>query len=389
MTAWARHAIPLPPPMAARSQQHLRSVPSPFRSPMNRTCLLPLLTCAALIARAPAQEEPTKAKEPAATPQKLEWPRDRDRVICRVAGTDYTLIQLLEHIQERHEPRMLALMELPTGAAYLQHPRMASWVRQFADVIALEGEAKSRGLSYEDVEATLGNALKKGFELHLEGYVDRRARSGSPVELTQERINLLLADYQRDFGLECEVRGWLDALVPAVSVEETQRLRAFYDEHPQWFGGVVTISQIMVEHRDPRTLELLTGDARRAAYAKLADIEARIAPDGSNFEEVARLLSDDERTARNGGQMAGIERFDDRLPAVLCRTAWQLRDGQVSTPVESAFGIHIVKRISYKHRYYVVFTDAIRGEVADTMRRAEQENMLFGARERSGVRLLY
>lgn len=348
------------------------------------------LTCAALAAAVvPAQDETAAPQERAAITQKLSWPGDRDRPVCRVGGTEYTLLDLLQHIADRHEPRMLALMELPTGAAYLQHPRMASWVRQFADVIALESEARSRGIGYQDVEDTLGNALKKGFEQHLEGYVERRARSGSPVELTQERINLLLADYQRDFGLECEVRGWLDALVPAVSTEETQRLRDFYDDHPQWFGGVVTISQIMVEHRDPQTLELLTGDARREAYSKLADIEARIAPDGSNFEEVARLLSDDERTARNGGRMSGIARFDDRLPAVLCRTAWRLRDGQVSPPVESAFGIHILKRVSYKHRYYVVFSEAIHGEVADTLRRSEQEDMLFGARERRGVQLLY
>jgi hypothetical protein len=356
---------------------------------MTRYSFLLLSTCAALAGSVPAQEAEATPRPDGAKSQKLAWPRDRERVICRVDGTEHTLLDLLEHIQERHEPRMLALMDLPTGEAYLQHPRMASWVRQYADVVALESEAKSRGLGYEDAEEALGTALRKGFEVHLEGYVERRARSGSPVELTQERINLLLADYQRDFGLECEVRGWLDALVPAVSTEETQRLRTFYDEHPQWFGGVVTISQIMVEHRDPRTLELLTGDARRAAYAKLADIEARLAPDGSNFEEVARLLSDDERTARSGGRMSGIERFDDRLPAALCRTAWRLRDGQVSAPVESAFGIHIIKRISYKHRYYVVFTDAIRGEVADTMRRSEQENMLFGARERHGVQLLY
>ncbi len=354
---------------------------------MNMRPLLALLTCTTLTVAVPAQDQ--EAKTPNEASPKLAWPRDQDRAVCRVDGEEHTLLDLFEHTQKRHEPRMLALMELPTGAAYLQHPRMASWVRQYADVLALESEARGRGLGYKDVEETLGNALKKGFEVHLEGYVERRARGGSPVELTQERINLLLADYQRDYGLECEVRGWLDALVPAISIEETQRLRTFYDEHPQWFGGVVTISQIMVEHRDPQTLELLTGAARRKAYAKLADIEARLAPDGSNFEEVARLLSDDERTARSGGRMSGIERFDDRLPAALCRTAWRLRDGQVSAPVESAFGIHIIKRISYKHRYYVVFTDAIRGEVADTMRRSEQENMLFGARERHGVQLLY
>jgi parvulin-like peptidyl-prolyl isomerase len=373
---------------------------------MPTTRTLPLLALLGLVlpvgsgalAQTPANPPPAATGEAAPgdsraaqdpSPQKLAWPRDRDRVVCRVGGRDRTLLDLLEHLEDRHFPGMVALMDAPTGAAYLEHPLLASWVRQYADVLALETIAKQRGRSFASEQEALGNALKKGFEQFLDGYVASRERRGSPVELTQARIDLLLADYQRDHGLECEVRGWLDALVPEVSVEETQRLRDFYNDFAQWFGGIVTISQILVEHRDPRTLELKTGAARERAYAKLADIEARLAPDGSNFEELARLHSDDARTARIGGRMQGIERFDERLPAVICRTAWQLRDGEISKPVESAFGIHLIKRISYRHRYYVIFNDAIKQEIADTIRRSGQEDLLFRARDELRVELRY
>jgi hypothetical protein len=111
---------------------------------MTRYSFLLLSTCAALAGSVPAQEAEATPRPDGAKSQKLAWPRDRERVICRVDGTEHTLLDLLEHIQERHEPRMLALMDLPTGEAYLQHPRMASWVRQYADVVALESEPKRR-----------------------------------------------------------------------------------------------------------------------------------------------------------------------------------------------------------------------------------------------------
>ena len=87
--------------------------------------------------------------------------------------------------------------------------------------------------------------------------------------------------------------------------------------------------------------------------------------------------------------MSGIQRFDPRLPASVCRVAWQLRDGEISEPFESPYGIHIVKRVGYRHLYYVLFTDRIKPEIAATMRRAAQEDMLFSARERQSVVLRY
>lgn len=324
-----------------------------------------------------------------ARPQKLAWPRDRDRVICRVGGEDHTLADLIAHLDARHYPGMSKLIETPSGAGYFGHPLMAGWVRQYADVVALETVAKSRGIDYSEAKVQLGDSLRKAFEVHLGHYVERREREGNPVELTQDRVDLLLARFQREHGLGVEVQGWLDVLVPSVPVDATGQLRTFYEDHPQWFGGAVDIAQILVQHRDPQTLELKTGEAREEAYRRLADVRARLKPDGSNFEAVARLLSEDGRTAGDGGLMTGIRRFDDRLPAAICRTAWQLEDGEVSEPFESPFGIHIVKRLGYEHLYYVIFHDDLRAQISDTMRRSGQENELFGAREKYGVELLY
>lgn len=356
-----------------------------------------LLAAALLFGQILAQDPAaTTDSAPAASPAaqdaataKLQWPRDRERVVCRVGGVDHTLEALLAHIAERHYPGMLALVDGPTGKGYFEHPVMASWVRQYADVVALEAVALRRGITYADAREELGNALRRAFEAHLEDYSARREREGRPIELTQERVDLLLTDFQRDHGLGVEVQGWLNVLVPAIPLDQTQRIRDFYADHPTWFGGVVTVAQILVQHRDPVTLELKTGAAREAAFARLADVRRRLKPDGSNFEEVARLLSEDRRTAREGGRLSGIERFDERLPAAICRAAWSLKDGEVSEPFESPFGIHLVKRVEYKHLYYVIFNDRIAAEVADTMQRAAQEDLLFETRANAPIVLRY
>ncbi len=348
----------------------------------------------------PAQERSTDGPHPAdgkapaelplaQRPQKMAWPRDRERPVCKVGGREYTLEDLLRHIDERHYPGMLKLIETPTGRAYFDHPLMAEWVREFADAIALENEANLQGVDFESAKGALSDALKSAFESYLADYQKARAARGDQTELTQQRIDILLTDFQRDHGLETEVRGWLDALVPAVDPADTQAVRDYYEAHAPYFGGVVTVSEILIQDRDPRTLELLTGEAREAAFKKLADVRARLEPDGSNFEEVARLLSDERRTANDGGRLSGIQRFDSRLPAALCRTAWGLKDGEVSEPFESPYGIHIVKRIGYRQLYYVIFTDRILKEIAATMRKDGQEELLFGARKRQGVVLYY
>jgi len=323
-------------------------------------------------------------------PQKLAWPRDRDRPICIVAEKDLTLEDLLRHIETRHRPGFREFIATRAGQLRLGHPTMATWVRQFADITCLELEAKSRGIDMKQAAAILADELKHGFEGWLQGYVKERERSGHPIELTQNRIDALLSDFQNRAGMRTELDGWLNTLVPPIGIENEKMLLDFYATYATVFGGRVTISHILIQHRDPRTLELLTGEARQDALEKLASVRARLEPDGSNFEEVATLMSEDRRTAHNGGVLKAIKRFDPRLPAAICRAAWNLVDGKFTGPVETPYGLEFIKRLYLKHDYYVVNPNAeFKTTIAATKRRLEQENLVFQLRKKYGVRLLY
>jgi hypothetical protein len=340
---------------------------------------------AVLAPLAVAQEEaPSRPSSPYI---QLQYPRDKERAIAVVNGGEITLEDLARHIEERHRPGFRQFLATANGNEYFRGPVMATWVRQYADIVALHSEARSRNLDLQQAEVLLAESLKISFEEWLQLYVQQRNQEGNPVTLTQERTNSLLTFYQNNFGLESEFAGWLNFLVQDDATN--REVRDFYSDHAKMFGGRINMAHILINTRDPLTGILLEGEAAKRANKKVADARSRLRDDGSNFEEVVRLLSDDRMTAKRGGAFHNVTRFDTRLPAILCRTAWQLRDGDVSEPVQTRFGTHIVKRISFQMNTFVLFTEQIVPRVRATMRQYRQEELLFDLRKRRRVELLY
>ena len=75
---------------------------------------------------------------------------------------------------------------------------------------------------------------------------------------------------------------------------------------------------------------------------------------------------------------------DDRLPATLCRAAWSLKDGQHTTDVvETQYGYHFIRRLSFHQPIFILFTDDAIPSIRIVMRRAMQERLLLGAREKA------
>ena len=334
-----------------------------------------------------AVAQPEAESRPSPSFIQLEYPRDKERAIAKVNGGEITLEDLARHIEERHFPGFRQFLATNNGNEYFQGPVMATWVRQYADIVALRSEARSRNLDLGQAEVVLAASLKTGFEDWLQEFAEQRDREGNPLPLTQDRVNRLLARYQRDNGLETELKGWLDFLVRDDAT--IREVRDYYSDHARIFGGRINLAHILISTRHPRTLILLQGEAAERADEKLADAQLRLRDDGSNFEEVVRLLSDDRITAKRGGAFHNVTRFDTRLSAILCRTAWNLRDGDVSEPVQTRFGTHIVKRISFQMNTFTLFTEQIVPKVRATMRQHRQEDLLFDLRKRRRVELLY
>lgn len=348
---------------------------------------LPLAAQDPAPAPVPAAPEaaPAKAEEPGFILRR--YPRDKDVPVAVVADRPITLGELVLHIEERHHPGFeQALRVRPEIQRMLQSDLLAPWVRHYADLVALKHLTREAGIDKDKLEQKQSAQLKAMFESWLGVYTERRKAVGQSTELSQQLVNRLLADFQLRSGITAELQGFLDLLEPD---EYTRgQLQDFFQAYPRYFGGTVSLAHILIHNRDPGTGILLNEAGMAKAAALLADVRARLRPDGSNFDEVARLCSADSKTAAEGGYIGNVHRFDDRLPAPLCRAAWNMRDGEVSDVVESPYGWHILKRIDYDQRVYFLFTEDAMPVIRTITQRSRQEDLLFRARELAKVKLL-
>lgn len=378
---------------------------TPFRSSPIRVALLhALLATTTLATAASGQHEPvptpapnteptTSTPQQPATPGKpaephflvRRYPQDRDAVIALVGDRTLTLGDLVDHLDAKHHPGFrTALEQRPEVQRMLQSDLIAPWVRQFADIEALRQSTNTK-VDDEQLVAAQSAALKSAFQSWLDAYTADRRAAGRPTELSQRLVNSLLADFQLRSGLAAELQGWLDHLEPDDYTRA--QMQTFFTENARAFGGRVNIAHLLIQHRDAGTGILLREEGVARATAKLADIRARLQADGSNFEEVARLYSEDGKTASQGGKLFGVHRFDDRLPGALCRAAWSLQDGEVSDVVESQYGWHLIKRIDFDQQVFILFTEDAIPTIRSVMHRARQEARLYGARSKAKVDL--
>ncbi|MGD2069026.1 MAG: peptidylprolyl isomerase [Gemmatimonadota bacterium] len=125
------------------------------------------------------------------------------------------------------------------------------------------------------------------------------------------------------------------ASTPAVAVTE-EEMRDFYEarrttlqERPE----LLTLQQVFVE-------PTASDSAWAAAEAEADSLRALLA-EGADFAEMAKENSDDPASATEGGDMGWFRR------GVMVRefeqAAFNLRDGQISQPVRTRFGYHLIK----------------------------------------------
>jgi parvulin-like peptidyl-prolyl isomerase len=101
-------------------------------------------------------------------------------------------------------------------------------------------------------------------------------------------------------------------------------------------GSIVQARQIVFAWPDGAT-PAQKDSVRRA----LVDLRGRITEKGEDFAEAAKVQSQDPATAPRGGAMGLVTR--GQLVAPLEQAVFSLRVGEVSQPIESPYGLHLVK----------------------------------------------
>jgi peptidyl-prolyl cis-trans isomerase D len=128
-----------------------------------------------------------------------------------------------------------------------------------------------------------------------------------------------------------------------------------------------------------------------------ADTVAARAHRGEKFEDLAQQFSEDPGSAKNGGSLGGLQTRDRWVP-VFSQTAAKLEKGQISEPVLSPFGYHVIRCVDrvVKPRIapltgsdtlydlqHVLITVSISPETVDTLKQKLEE---IRTKAKSGVK---
>ncbi len=125
--------------------------------------------------------------------------------------------------------------------------------------------------------------------------------------------------------------------VPEPGADELQK---YYDNNKDKYSlGERVVLEIVRASKEPSLMD------QEAAATRAREIYDSVIA-GSDFAEFARVYSDDRASAANGGDVGWFAR--GRNPAAFDSAAFVMREGEISTPVRTQFGWHIMKHLGFR-----------------------------------------
>lgn len=152
-------------------------------------------------------------------------------------------------------------------------------------------------------------------------------------------------------------------VAPVVRTKFGYHIIKVHDKRP--YRGEITAAHIMV--RFPKDA---TEQQKKDAKTKIDELNAKIKA-GEKFEEIAKMHSDDKQTSDRGGQLPPYK--GKSWPKTFEDAAYALKkDGDISEPVETPLGWHLIKRIEVKP---LPSFDEMKAEVKGKVQRDSRSQM--------------
>ena len=167
----------------------------------------------------------------------------------------------------------------------------------------------------------------------------------------------------------------LDDLASKVGFND-EDLQTFYESHQDLYTRKERrkISHILA------ALDSKAGDkSQSAALEKIKQAQSMLA-NGEDFASVAEKLSDDKVSGKQGGNI-GLINPEDNLDPEFKNAAFSLSLGEVSEPVKTAFGYHLIKPTELEAGEVKPF-ESVKSEVEKAYRRHQAENSFYELGER-------
>ncbi|RTZ72918.1 MAG: peptidylprolyl isomerase [Gammaproteobacteria bacterium] len=168
----------------------------------------------------------------------------------------------------------------------------------------------------------------------------------------------------------------LDPEVVGSAIEVTEeKLREYWRQHQDEFQAP---EERRVRHILIAAPEGADAETEAEAKARVEDIYERLQK-GEKFEELAKALSEDPGSKEQGGDLGWIS------PGIMAKAfeeaAYALQKGEISKPVRTPFGFHVLQVVDIKSGGEGGF-EAMRDRVEAAYRRQQAEQLLFDKAEK-------
>lgn len=235
--------------------------------------------------------------------------------------------------------------------------------------VSADQEQEIRGQLLEELinqELFYQDSQKKGIKVDLKKVEDEfaalKARYPQPKQFQQILSDMKMTEskLKGQMAQKMAIRALIDKeIISTIQIEEPDA-RTFYDQNPAYFEQP---EQVHARHILVKVENDATPEVKEQARKKILDLKKRINA-GEDFAEVAKANSDCPSSA-NGGDLGYFAR--SKMVKPFAEKAFAMGVNEVSDPVETNFGYHVIKVLDKKAARTAPF-DEVKDKIVKNLR---------------------
>jgi peptidyl-prolyl cis-trans isomerase SurA len=199
-------------------------------------------------------------------------------------------------------------------------------------VLMLQAQKDSLPVTDEDVEADLDNRIRQ--------YINQLGSQQALEEVAGKTIYQIKDDARESVKEQKLAAAMQRKIVENVRITPVE-VKAWFDKIPTdslpFYESELEVCQIIVYPKASRDIEqYVAGEMNN--YKK--QIESKL----TTFDQLAKTVSEDPGSKDRGGQYQ-INRTEKSWDPVFMSTAFRLKEGEISAPVKSKFGYHLIQMV--------------------------------------------
>jgi peptidyl-prolyl cis-trans isomerase C len=208
----------------------------------------------------------------------------------------------------------------------------------------------------------------KMVDYHLKQYLERQALA-SVIEKEELLDNALLQAELNDFRAQMLISRYFENYLKEKVTD--QAIRNYYTSHAaDYEERKVHLAHVLI-----RTNRKMSEPERQAKLTTAQEVYSKI-KSGEDFAKVAETYSEDRISGKKGGDLGWLK--EGSVGPRFSKTAFEMEPGEVSLPIETQFGFHVIKLIEgpkvIKRPFEAVAGD-IRYQLRAKARKAEVERL--------------